>query len=262
MNEQSVDIGTASGTAPSGMNRREAVKRGAMVSGAVGAAWAAPVVFDSFASPAAAATCPNNTSPQTQSGPGTKEVCIPAGKTVTYTIIGGGGGGGSVNTYNGGAATKITGTFIAPGTTGGPSLRLILIGAGGGSAGSVNQGGSARGGGGSSPRGRGGAPRPGRNARGGGCAWGAVAWRILFWRFPRLGAVGRGRGQKPTRGEAGRTPRRPPPGGAPPAPPPPPPGGAPRPPARPPRGHYCCKGHLSRRRPRGASGYCFRQYRR
>ena len=39
-----------------GIGRREAVKRGAMVSGAVGAAWAAPMVFDSFASPAAAAT--------------------------------------------------------------------------------------------------------------------------------------------------------------------------------------------------------------
>lgn len=40
--------------ARSGMNRRDAVKRGAMVTGAVGAAWAAPMVYDSFASPASA----------------------------------------------------------------------------------------------------------------------------------------------------------------------------------------------------------------
>jgi hypothetical protein len=73
---------------------------------------------------------PNNTSPQSLSGPGTKEVCIPSGKTVTYTIIGGGGGGGGVNTHNGGSATKMTGSF----TTAGP-VRLTLVGAGGGAGG-------------------------------------------------------------------------------------------------------------------------------
>ena len=113
-----------------GLNRHELGKRGAMLGAAAGAAWAAPVVFDSFASPAAAATCPNNTSPQSLSGPGTKEVCIPSGKTVTYTIIGGGGGGGGVNTHNGGSATKMTGSF----TTAGP-VRLTLVGAGGGAGG-------------------------------------------------------------------------------------------------------------------------------
>ena len=42
--------------AHSGMDRRQAFKRGAMITGAVGAAWATPMVFDSVASPAAAAT--------------------------------------------------------------------------------------------------------------------------------------------------------------------------------------------------------------
>ena len=68
MNEQSSDLSTTAGAAPSRLNRREAVKRGAMVTGAVGAAWTAPTIFDSFASPAAAGTCNNNTSPQTLTG--------------------------------------------------------------------------------------------------------------------------------------------------------------------------------------------------
>ena len=68
MNEQNADDIVSSGAAPSGLNRREAVKRGAMVTGAVGAAWTAPTIFDSFASPAAAGTCNNNTSPQTLTG--------------------------------------------------------------------------------------------------------------------------------------------------------------------------------------------------
>jgi hypothetical protein len=41
MNEQNADDIVSSGAAPSGLNRREAVKRGAMVTGAVGAAWTA-----------------------------------------------------------------------------------------------------------------------------------------------------------------------------------------------------------------------------
>ena len=38
-----------------GINRREALRRGSALTGAAGAAWAAPMVFDSFANPAAAA---------------------------------------------------------------------------------------------------------------------------------------------------------------------------------------------------------------
>ena len=133
MNEQSSDLSTTPGAAPSRLNRREAVKRGAMVTGAVGAAWTAPTIFDSFASPAAAGTCNNNTSPQTLTGTAgsPKPVCIPAGKTVTFTIVGGGGGAGSTNANNGGSATKIVGTF----STGATQQFLTLVGAAGGSGG-------------------------------------------------------------------------------------------------------------------------------
>lgn len=130
MTEETANTTPESLSETSGLNRRELGRRGGDAWCGSGCSVGCSSRFDSFASPAAAATCPNNTSPQSLSGPGTKEVCIPSGKTVTYTIIGGGGGGGGVNTHNGGSATKMTGSF----TTAGP-VRLTLVGAGGGAGG-------------------------------------------------------------------------------------------------------------------------------
>lgn len=93
------------------MNRRDAVKRGAMFTGAVGAAWSAPLVFDSFASPAAAATCVFI--PINRTAIGGSSTCIPARRRVSYTVIGGGGAGGSDQGFNGGIATKIYGQIPA-----------------------------------------------------------------------------------------------------------------------------------------------------
>lgn len=113
----------------SGINRREAVKRGAMVTGAVGAAWAAPMVFDSFASPAAAAT---GDFPYTQNTPGaptTYTVEVPRNKAVNYVLVGGGGGGGFYNSANGGSAVRIDGQIPA---NAGNSYTLSIRIAGGG----------------------------------------------------------------------------------------------------------------------------------
>ena len=48
MNEKNAQTNITSDVAPLGLNRREAVKRGALLGGAVGAAWTAPMVYDSF----------------------------------------------------------------------------------------------------------------------------------------------------------------------------------------------------------------------
>lgn len=96
--------------APSGMDRRQAVKRGAMITGAVGAAWATPMVFDSVASPAAAATNPV----KVDTGiPGTGSITIPANRQVKFELVGGGGGGGGYYSFCGGSGTKVTGTIAA-----------------------------------------------------------------------------------------------------------------------------------------------------
>ena len=132
MNEQSADTGTTSSTAPSGMNRREAVKRGAMVTGAVGAAWTAPMVYDSFASPAAAVSPGTNfpwDSTAAGRGPGTYLVEAPRNRTVHFQMIGGGGGGGTYNGSNGGSGLKLEGDI--PAKTGGRYTLTVVVAQGG-----------------------------------------------------------------------------------------------------------------------------------
>ena len=92
------------------MNRRDLVKRGAVLGGVVGAAWTAPVVYDSFSSPAAAAT---KDFPFTKNVANTYTVGVPANKAVNYLLIGGGGGGGFYKSANGGSGVKVTGTIPA-----------------------------------------------------------------------------------------------------------------------------------------------------
>ena len=108
---QSGNQGSSDG--PSGLDRRQFVKRGTLLSGAVGAAWAAPTVFDSFASPAAAATIPSGTVLIDESNPGTSLVEIPANRQVAFELVGCGGGGGGFYSFCGGSGTKVTGTLAA-----------------------------------------------------------------------------------------------------------------------------------------------------
>ena len=78
-----------------------------MVTGAVGAAWTAPMVYDSFASPASAAgTCPE---PIEEEGPASGQLNVPENCRVEFELIGGGGGG--QNSYCGGSGMKVTGTI-------------------------------------------------------------------------------------------------------------------------------------------------------
>lgn len=88
-----------------------------------GAAWTAPIVYGSFASPAAAASDnggggggggnPEPVELVDTSTPGTGSVTIPAGRQVDFIIIGGGGGGGGYNSYIGGSGTTVTGRINA-----------------------------------------------------------------------------------------------------------------------------------------------------
>ncbi|MCB1029266.1 MAG: hypothetical protein KDB24_16065, partial [Microthrixaceae bacterium] len=99
------------------IGRRQLIGR-ATVAGAV---WTAPIVFDSFASPAAAATCPpafNSTAPSTG-----YTWNVPANSVVSYTISGGGGGGATTNGGGGGGGAAVVQ---------GPGIRLIAPGGGGG----------------------------------------------------------------------------------------------------------------------------------
>lgn len=115
---------TGGGGGASGIDRRTLLKRGALLAGA---AWAAPVVIDSFASPAwAAGTEKLN---QTTYNSTIISVAVPAGVKIDYDMSGAGGGGGA-NTNNnipdsgnsrnkggnGGAGTKLTGTIPAQGS--------------------------------------------------------------------------------------------------------------------------------------------------
>ncbi len=54
MTEENVEAVLKNGTGTPGITRRDLGKRGATLGAAVGAAWAAPMVFDSFSTPAAA----------------------------------------------------------------------------------------------------------------------------------------------------------------------------------------------------------------
>ena len=103
MNEKNAQTNITSDVAPLGLNRREAVKRGALLGGAVGAAWTAPMVYDSFSTQAAAAGTSlfDNGTPDTYTG-----ITIPVGRSATFVVTGGGGGGGSFQGLNGGSGTK------------------------------------------------------------------------------------------------------------------------------------------------------------
>jgi hypothetical protein len=89
------------------LNRREFGKRGAMIGGAVGAAWAAPLVIDSFSNSAAAAGTPP-TEDNTPTDPDVpKDIVVAKGREVEYVVIGGGGGGGHDQANPGGKATSL-----------------------------------------------------------------------------------------------------------------------------------------------------------
>ncbi len=127
MNEKNAQTNITSDVAPLGLNRREAVKRGALLGGAVGAAWTAPMVYDSFSTQAAAAGTSlfDNGTPDTYTG-----ITIPAGRSATFVVTGGGGGGGSFQGLNGGSGTKISGTIGS-----GSSRSLTVVVASGGKGG-------------------------------------------------------------------------------------------------------------------------------
>lgn len=112
----------------SGMNRREAVKRGAMVTGAVGAAWTAPMVYDSFATPAAAAGTEVLKVDGNLTTTVASSITIPDGRKVEFWVTGGGGGGGAFYTYCGGSGTTLQG--VIPGQSG--YLLSYSVGGGGG----------------------------------------------------------------------------------------------------------------------------------
>lgn len=122
----------------SGIGRRELVKKGALAGGVVGAAWTAPMVIDSFASPAAAATSQFEdfvvATPSAGQPGGYHEVSVPKNTKLYYELIGGGGGGGAYQTFNGGSGLRIRGEIPAQITD--YTLR-VFIAAGGSAAASV-----------------------------------------------------------------------------------------------------------------------------
>ena len=109
-----------------GIDRRQLLKRGALVTGA---AWVAPMVIDSFASPAFAANTPLLA---LTNGPTSGNVTVPKNRQVAFIIIGGGGGGGGFYSYCGGSGTKVEGKIAANVST---SYTLNWNAAGGGGRG-------------------------------------------------------------------------------------------------------------------------------
>ena len=129
------------------------IKRAA-AAGAV--AWTAPVILDSLASPAAAATVCLATFTQST---GTYSVSVPANCRITFTLRGGGGGGGDIG-GTGGNATTITGE-LAPQPS--PYTLAVVVGGPGIAGGGGGTGGSGHGAGGAS-----GTVSGSNNERGGG----------------------------------------------------------------------------------------------
>ncbi len=169
-------------TATGGLTRRRALQLGGITAAAV----TAPIVIDSFASPAwAAGTEKLN---QTSYNSAVIEVSLPAGAPVAYDMSGAGGGGGA-NTNNnvpsgnarnyggnGGAGTKLTGTIPAQGS---PYTLYVAVGEKGNRG--VNQKNGSRetgkgrslygnGGEGADNQIKGGANYPGRGGGGGGAS--------------------------------------------------------------------------------------------
>ena len=163
---------------PARIDRREALKRSAVISGAAGAAWAAPTVFDSFASPAAAAT-PGSKFPWDSSdpllGPGTHTILVPRDRVVHFQVIGGGGGGGAWNGSNGGAGITLEGDI--PKKVGSTYTLTIHVAKGGGAPGNSDPGLRTGGTGGTGYHagGRGGATGTSNGGGGGGGASALVA---------------------------------------------------------------------------------------
>lgn len=163
------------------VSRRKLVKKGALLSGVVGAAWTAPMVYDSMASPAAAATSQFvdfvAAAPSAGQPSGYHEVPVPKDIKLYYELIGGGGGGGAYQTYNGGSGMRIRGEI--PAQTSNYTLRVFI--AAGGSAATTLLGTSIAGGTGFSAGGAGNAvpippgTRSGLHGKAGGGGGGASA---------------------------------------------------------------------------------------
>lgn len=138
-----IDLGLV--VAPGDWSRRKLLRAGAVAAGVV---IASSTVVGSIDLPEAAAadSSPNTTVTLPQSGsytsstPGTAAVQIPAGRAVTFTLIGGGGGGGSCQGYNGGAASKLTGTIPAQASN---YTLDVTVAAGGGASPNVYDWGAA-----------------------------------------------------------------------------------------------------------------------
>ena len=90
-------------------DRRTVLRRSALLTGAV---WAAPMVLDSFASPAAAASTGVLLS---TTAPGSYTVRVKAGVEVQYDLRGGGGAGGNDRGAAGGGGTRLQGSIPASG---------------------------------------------------------------------------------------------------------------------------------------------------
>jgi hypothetical protein len=127
-------------TCESGIDRRKLIKSGGLLAGT---AWVAPVVFDSFASPAAAATADF---PFTKNVANTYTVGVPAFSKVDFTLIGGGGAGGNDVGGAGGAGAKLTGQLPARSS----DYTLTVVVGGGGSIGQTGTGNTLNGGAGGS----------------------------------------------------------------------------------------------------------------
>src|SRR5262245_44086051 len=126
------------------LDRRALIKRAAIVGGV---AWTAPLIIDSIASPAAAASA-NCPSAINVSGNGaalvTGSVLVPAGCKVAFTIVGGGGGTGSNSATGGGTSTSLGGEIAAQAS--GYTLTYFAGGVGApGSAGTGGTGGNGYG---------------------------------------------------------------------------------------------------------------------
>ncbi len=135
MNEDQTARSENDASESGGLDRRKLLKHGAVV----GAVWSAPIVFDSFASPAAADTGFVDTSTPTPDG-GVVTASIPTNRKVNFTLVGGGG----FNSFVGGSGTKITGTIAAAGAP--YTITYHVGGGGGGGAVGVGNGNTASGG--------------------------------------------------------------------------------------------------------------------
>lgn len=186
-----------------GLGRRQLVMRGGALGGALAAAWSAPLVFDSVASPAAAATSdlPFQTNVASQIP---YQVQIPRNRAVDYELIGGGGGGGFYNAFSGGSGVKITGKLPASPTT---YMLTVHVAQGGRATTSANNYIGGAGGFGFSGGGKGGGSNS-NNDRGNGGGGGGGASAIILGTTIKIvapGGAGAGGGAGSGSGGGGET---------------------------------------------------------